>query len=81
MRRRGLPEATLAALERAGQTEFADAAHLPTPTARGGQALAGLSGFQARVAMMTSKGFLPIRRAVSMVVRPSASAWAAHGAR
>jgi hypothetical protein len=26
MRQRGLPEATLAALERAGQTEFADAA-------------------------------------------------------
>jgi len=36
--------------------------------------LAGLSGFQARVAMMTSKGFLPTRRAVSMVVRTSASA-------
>jgi hypothetical protein len=28
--------------------------------------------------MMTSKGLLPARRAVSMVVRTSASAWAAH---
>ena len=36
---------------------------------------------QARVARMTSKGFAPFSRAVSIVVRTSASAFAAHMAR
>jgi len=36
---------------------------------------------QARVLTMTLKGFAPLRRAVSMVVRTSASASAAHMAR
>ena len=36
---------------------------------------------QARVARMTSKGFAPLSRAVSIVVRTSASAFAAHMAR
>ena len=37
--------------------------------------------FQARTPTMTSKGFAPLSRAVSTVVRTSASAWAAHMAR
>jgi len=36
---------------------------------------------QASVARMTSKGFAPLSRAVSIVVRTSASAFAAHMAR
>ena len=40
-----------------------------------------LRRFQARTPTMTSKGFAPLSRAVSTVVRTSASAWAAHMAR
>jgi hypothetical protein len=51
----------------------------PPPTF--GRRFCGLRRSQARMLTMTLKGFAPLSRAVSIVVRTSASASAAHMAR
>jgi len=83
-----LPEVRMARVldaissHRAGRLSCVEAGQLPTPILGRDFPRWGAPGdCQASVATMTSKGFAPLSLAVSIVVRTSASACAAHMAR
>lgn len=70
------PIAALGALRPASGNKRVGERNYPAPGHEDGGH--GSRGAQARAPRMTLKGLAPLSRAVSIVVRTSASAWAAH---